>query len=130
MRENNLPVNITQSHHVIIHLSNIFVGVFLQHPFRVQHLALAIPTIHFTISVSLRRRTTCDPMSFTSGHCRITNIAINTKKTVVSTRNLQEWEIKMRILSRYGVGAGFIRTMNLPSLQKWHYNSGSGGYQQ
>lgn len=43
---------------------------------------------YLTINVSFNRRTICDPMSFTSGHCRITNIAMNMKKTVVKTRTL------------------------------------------
>lgn len=52
-------------------------------------LFIWIILIYFTISVSFSRRTICEPISFTSGHCLITNIAIKTKKTVVKTRNLQ-----------------------------------------
>lgn len=48
-----------------------------------------IVPLYFTIKTSFKRRTMCDPMSFMSGHCLITNIVINTKRTVVKTRNLQ-----------------------------------------
>lgn len=51
---------------------------------------MKVKGIHFTINVSFSRRTTCDPISLTSGHCLITTIAKKTKKTVVKTRNLKE----------------------------------------